>query len=158
MLKLKLQYFGHLMGRTDSLEKTLILEKIEGEGDNRGWDGWMTSPTWWTWVWVSSGSWWGTGKPGMLQSMGLQRVRQDWAAELNNNSKHFSSTCCCRLVTMSCPTLRDPMECSPPQAPLSLVLTVWQALTYIYSFSFITTICNMCFIHQRRKSRYREVT
>ena len=51
MLKLKLQYFGHLMWRTDSFEKTLMLErlKVGGEGDNRGWDGWMASPTWWTW-------------------------------------------------------------------------------------------------------------
>ena len=73
MLKLKLQCFGHLMWRTDSLEKTLMLGKIEagGEGDNRGWDGWMGSPTQWTWVWASSGSWWWTGKPGVLQSMGL---------------------------------------------------------------------------------------
>ena len=52
------------------------------EGDDRGWDGWMASPTQWTWVWVSSGSWWWTGKPGMLQSMGLQRVRHDWVIEL----------------------------------------------------------------------------
>ena len=46
----------------------------EEEGDDRGWDGWMASPTQWTWVWASSGSWWRTGKPGVLQSMGLQRV------------------------------------------------------------------------------------
>ena len=59
MLKLKFQYFGHLMWRTDSFEKTLMLGKIEGrrKGDNRGWDGWMASPTQWTWVWVNSGSW-----------------------------------------------------------------------------------------------------
>ena len=82
MLKLKLQYFGHLM--TDSLEKTLILGKIKGRRrrDDRGWDGWMASPTQWTWVWVSSRSWW-TGKPGMLQSMELQRVGHDWATDLN---------------------------------------------------------------------------
>ena len=58
MLKLKLQYFGHLMWRADSFEKTLMLGKIEGrrieEGDDRGWDGWMASPTQWTWVWASS--------------------------------------------------------------------------------------------------------
>ena len=57
--------------------------KAGGEGDNRGWDGWMTSPTRWTWVWASSGSWWWTGKPGMLQSMKSQRVGHDWATELN---------------------------------------------------------------------------
>ena len=53
------------------------------EGDDRGWDSWMESLTQWTWVWASSGSWWWTGKPGVLQSMGLQRVRHDWATELN---------------------------------------------------------------------------
>ena len=81
MLKLKLQYFGHLMGRTDSLEKTLILGKIEGRRrwDDRGWDGWMASPTPWKWVWASSGSWWCTGKPVMLQSIGSQTVGHDWA-------------------------------------------------------------------------------
>ena len=47
-----------------------------GEGDDRGWDGWMASPTQWTWVWVDSGSWWWTGRPGMLQFMGLQRVTE----------------------------------------------------------------------------------
>ena len=85
MLKLKLQYFGHLMQRTDWFEKTLILGKTEGgwEGDNRGWDGWMSSLTPWTWVWVSSGSWWWTGKPGVLQSVGSQRVGKDWGTELN---------------------------------------------------------------------------
>ena len=54
-----------------------------GEGDNRGWDGWMASPTWWTWVWVNSGSWWWTGRAGVLWFMGSQRVRHDWATELN---------------------------------------------------------------------------
>ena len=57
--------------------------KAGGEGDDRGWDVWMASPTQWTWVWVNSGSWWWTGRPGLLQSMGLQRVRHDWATELN---------------------------------------------------------------------------
>ena len=57
MLKLKLQYFGHLMGRTDSLEKTLMLGKTEGRWrrDDRGWDGWMVSLIWWTWIWANSG-------------------------------------------------------------------------------------------------------
>ena len=83
MLKLKLQYFGHLMQRTDSLEKTLMLGKIEGRGDDRGWDGLMASPTWWTWVWVGFGCWRWTGRPGVLQPMVLQRVGHDWATELN---------------------------------------------------------------------------
>ena len=85
LLKLKLQYFGHLNGRMDSLEKTLILErlKVGGEGGNRGWDDWMASPTQWTWVWVNSRSWWWTGRPGVLWFMGSQRVGHDWATELN---------------------------------------------------------------------------
>ena len=84
MLKLKLQYFGHLMRRVDSLEKTLIWEGLGagGEGDDRGWDGWMASLTWWTWVSVNSGSWWWTGRPGVLQFMGSQRVGHDWATDL----------------------------------------------------------------------------
>ena len=59
--------------------------KAGGEGDNRGWDGWMVSPSRWTWVWASSGSWWWTGKPGTVQSMELQRVGHDWVTELNWN-------------------------------------------------------------------------
>ena len=57
--------------------------KAEGEGDDRGWDSWMASLMWWTWVWVSSGSWWWTGKPGVLQSVRSQRVQHDWVTELN---------------------------------------------------------------------------
>ena len=85
MLKLKLQYFGHLMGRTDLQEKTLMLGRLKagGEADNRGWGGWKASATQWTWVWASSRSWWWTGKPGVLQSMGSQRLRHDWTTELN---------------------------------------------------------------------------
>ena len=54
-----------------------------GKGDDRGWDGWMASPTQWTWVWVNSGSWWWTGRPGVLRFMGSQRIGHDWATELN---------------------------------------------------------------------------
>ena len=91
MLKLKLQHFGHLMWRMDSLENTLMLWRRDSrrrgwgwEEDGRGWDGWMASLTQMTWVWASSGSWWWTGKPGVLQSMGLQRVGHDWATELTD--------------------------------------------------------------------------
>ena len=66
MLKLKLQYFGHLMRRTDFWKRPW--STVGGEGDDKGWDGWMASLTQWTQVWASSGSWWWTGKPGMLQS------------------------------------------------------------------------------------------
>ena len=54
-----------------------------GEGDDRGWDGWMASLTRWTWVWINSGSWWWTGRPGVLQFMVSQRVRHNWATEMN---------------------------------------------------------------------------
>ena len=85
MLKLKFQYFGHLMRRVDSLERPWCCEGLEagGEGDDRGWDGWMASLTRWTWVWVNSRRWWWTGRPGVLWFMGSQRVRHDWATELN---------------------------------------------------------------------------
>ena len=79
MLKLEIQYFGHLMWRADSLEKTLTLGKIEGD---RGWDGGMASPTQWPWVWVSSGSCWWPENPGVLQFMRLQRVVHNWVTEL----------------------------------------------------------------------------
>ena len=82
------------IGRTDAEAETPILWSPDvknwfigrvraGEEDSRGWDEWMASPTQWTWVWISSGSWWWTGKPGMLQSMRSQRVGHDWATELN---------------------------------------------------------------------------
>ena len=85
MLKLKLQYFGHLMWQTDSSERPWCWERLKAgrEGDDRGWDGLMASPTQCTWVWASSRSWWWTGQPGVLQFMGSQRVRHDWATELN---------------------------------------------------------------------------
>ena len=167
MLKLKLQYFGHLMWRANWLEKTLMLGNIEsrkseseseavqscptlwhpmdyslprssihgifqarvlewvaisfsresswprdwtrvsrvvgkcftiwatgevkkaGKGDDRRWDGWMAWLTQWTWIWAGSERWWRTGKPGVLQSMGLQRVGQDWATEQQPEAKHW---------------------------------------------------------------------
>ena len=89
------------IGRTDVEAETLILWPPDvkswliwkdpdagkdwgrEEKGTMGWDGWMASPTRWTWVWVDSGSWWWTGRPGVLQFMGSQRVRHDWATELN---------------------------------------------------------------------------
>ena len=74
--------------------------KAEGEGDDRGWDGWMASLTQWTWVWVSSRSWWWTGKPGMLQSMGSQRVGHGYVTEINwyfpGSASGKELTCQCR--------------------------------------------------------------
>ena len=96
MLKLKFQYFGNLMWRTDSFEKTLMLGKIKGwgEGDDRGWDGWMASPTQWTWVWVNSGSWWWTWRPGMMPSMGSQC--RTWLSNWTELKEclWYSSFCC----------------------------------------------------------------
>ena len=88
MLKVKLQYFGHMMWRADSLEKTLMLGGIggrrrRGRRDDRGWDGWMASPTRWAWVWVNYRSLWWTERPGVLRFTGSQRVRHDWVSELN---------------------------------------------------------------------------
>ena len=92
MLKLILQYSGHLMWRTDWLEKTLMLGEIEagGEGDDRGWDGWMALPTQRTWVWVNSGSWWWTERPGMLRPWGCKELdmteRLNWTEPYSNYS------------------------------------------------------------------------
>ena len=85
MLKLKLQYIGHLMRRVDSLKRLWCWEGLGagGEGDDRGWEGWMASPTQCMWIWVNSGSWWWTGRPGVLQFMGSQRVGHNWVTELN---------------------------------------------------------------------------
>ena len=85
MLKLTLQYFGTWCEELTHWKRPWCWERLKAgrEGDDRGWNGWMASPTRWTWVWASSGSWWWTGKPGGLQSMGLQRVRHNWATELN---------------------------------------------------------------------------
>ena len=81
----KFQYFDHLMQRNDLFESPWCWERLKarGEEDNREWDGWMASPTQWIWVWARSGSWWWTGEPGVLQSMGLQGVGLGWATELN---------------------------------------------------------------------------
>ena len=83
--KLKLQSFGHSHEELTHWKRLWCWERLKagGEGDNRGRDGWMASPTWWTWVWTSSGSCWWTGKLGILQSMGLWRVGHDWVTELN---------------------------------------------------------------------------
>ena len=84
MLKLKLQYSGQLIRRTD-LKRPWCWERLKAgeEEDDRGWDGCVASLTQWTWVWVSSRSWWWTGKAGVLQSTGSQKVRHNWVTELN---------------------------------------------------------------------------
>ena len=124
MLRLKLQYFGHLMWRADSLEKTLMLggTGAGGEGDKRGWDGWMASPTLWTWVCVYSGSWWWTGRPGVLRFMGSQRVGHDWATELSEcptfviRQLRTGGFCSCNLLCFTEP------DCGPCSRRISSVL------------------------------------
>ena len=76
------------MRRVDSWKRLWCWEGLGagGGGDDRGWNGWMASPTWWTWVWVNSRSWWWTGSPGELRFMGSQRVGHDWVTELNWNT------------------------------------------------------------------------
>ena len=93
MLKLKLQYFGHLMWRADTLKRSWWWErlKVGGEGDDRAWDGWMASPSQWTWVWVNSGSWWWIVRPGVLQLMGSQRGSHDWVTGLTELKKYKTS-------------------------------------------------------------------
>ena len=126
MLKLKFQYFGHLMQRTDSLEKTLMLERLKtgGEGDDRGWDGWMASLTQWTWIWASSRSCWWTWKPGVLQSMGSQRVRHDWVTEQQHNCHRYNSNLQ--------PLQQQAKEAEPHSLPQSIMLPTsrFSVLTY----------------------------
>ena len=78
MLKLKLQYFGHLMRRADYWKRPWCWARLKagGEVDDRGWDGWMASLTWWTWIWARSRSWW--WREAWHAAMGSQRVRHDW--------------------------------------------------------------------------------
>ena len=94
---------GHLMWRTDSVEKTLMLGNIEGRrrrtDEGREQDGWRASPTQWTWVWVNSGSWWWTGRPDMLWSMGSQRVGHNWVTELNSTQLNYDVKCLKRKIT-----------------------------------------------------------
>ena len=91
MLKLKLQHFGQSMRRANSLERHRCWKRLKarGEGNDRGWDGWMASPTQWTWVWASSRRGWRTGKPGLLQFMGSQRVGRNWVTELTDWAPFF---------------------------------------------------------------------
>ena len=107
ILKLKLQYLAIWFEELTHFKRLWCWEwlRVEGEGDSRGWDGWMASLTQWTWVWVSSRCWWWTGRPGLLQSMGSQRVGHDWATELNWVALDAQYVCfvllCCGLAGSS---------------------------------------------------------
>ena len=83
VLKLKLQYLATSCEELTHWKRPWCWKGAGIEGDDRGWDDWMASLTWWTWVWVNSRSWSWTGRPGMLQFMGSQRVGHDWVTELN---------------------------------------------------------------------------
>ena len=102
MLKLKPQYFSHLMRELTHWKRPWWWEGLGagGERDDRGWDGWMASQTRWTWVWVNSGSWWWTGRPGMLQFMGSQRVRRNRASEMNWFHYTDVTTVCFSIYSM----------------------------------------------------------
>ena len=155
----KLQYFGHLMRRTDSFEKTLMLGKIGGERrrDNGGWDGWMVSLTQWTWVWVSSGSWWWTGKPGVLQSMGSQKVGHDWATELNCWRKGVvHNPTKCGVLFLNAPKVSWPSTPPPALHVSSLFVSLVLAFPFppllLYSALFLSLLhplrsrSNSCFL------------
>ena len=108
--------------------------KAGGEGDDREWDGWMASPIWWTWVWASFGSWWWTGRPGVLQSMESQRVGHNWTTELNwiepcikQHLRHQSSPCHYGAASSSLATKRiflhrvsHPLSSNSPSLSLDL--------------------------------------
>ena len=123
MLKLKLQYFGHLIRRADSLEKILMLGGIgAGEGVYRGWDGWMVSLTQWAWVWVNSGSWWWTGRPGVLRLMGSQRdeiVYRDWSSDVCSSDldceEGWAPKNWCFWIVVLEKTLESPLDCKEIQ-------------------------------------------
>ena len=91
MLKLKLSTLASSCEELTHWKRLCCWEGLGtgGQGDDRGWDGWMASRTRWMWVWVNSRSWWWTGKPGVLRFVGSERVGHDWATELNWMAKNY---------------------------------------------------------------------
>ena len=85
-----------------------------GEEDDRGWDGWMASPTQWTWVWANSGSWWWTRRPGVLQSMGFQRIRHNWVTELNWGERALTASARWKLQYFITSSQRIWLQCRRP--------------------------------------------
>ena len=105
-----------------------------GEGDDRGWDGWMASQTQWTWVWVNSGSWWWTGRPGILRFMGSQRVGHDWATELNWTELNtlLSATHKSSNFSTSLPECNLKTHNSVMGKPLSMFGTTWICVNLLF--------------------------
>ena len=103
-------------------------ERTGGEGDNRGWDDWVASPTRWTWVWTSSGRWWNAWKSGVLQSMGSQRVGHDWATELNCSPPHLlkeKNFISFILLSLFLPTIQNNcLMCQAPCKPCQLLILI----------------------------------
>ena len=139
-LKLKLQYFGHLLRRLDSLEKTLMLGGIGagGRGDDRGWDGWMASPTQWTWVWVNSGSLWWTGRSGVVDSWGRKESatteRLNWTElrdELRDKFYNYNSIWVSVIYLFIC--AHGPWVPGPAKTPLLSTVTglLWRPPAWI---------------------------
>ena len=100
MMRLKLQYFDHLMGKPIHWRRSWCWERLNAdrEGLDWGWDGWMTSPTQWTWVWVNSGRWWRTKEPGTLQPTGSQRVG-------HHNQQEILAQCSVNFVCLLSPDI-----------------------------------------------------
>ena len=136
------------IGRTDAEAETPILwppdaknwlwcwkrlKAGEWEGDDWRWDGWMASPTWWTWVWASSGSWWWTGMPGVLQSMGLQRVGHDWGLNWTENITYTLNLILKDLVTNRTP----PRIIFQPQLIPNIFLITSVYLPHLLLFSLV---------------------
>ena len=123
--------------------------RVGGEGDDRGWGGWMASLTQWTWAWVNSGSWWWTGKPGLLQSMGLQRVRHNWATDLNwtkhmqkilENSIYIEEHDKILKQPHILKTLLDLKFWFPSKTIFSLHKIKWKLLSYVQLFTTPWTV------------------
>ena len=135
------------------------------EGDGRGWDGWMASPTGWAWVWVNSGNWWWTGRPGMLWFTGSQRVGHNWATELNWTEPVVAATAAAKSL-QSCPTLCDPIDGSPPCSAIPGILQArtleWAAISFSkdprnhrYLFSDCMFCMMQCFAYNKVVSNFK---
>ena len=141
------------IGRTDAEADTTILLPADmknwligkdsdagkrlkaGEGDDRGWDGWMASSIWWTRIWVSSGSWWWTGKPSVLQFMVSQRVGHDWVTELNWTDLYID-------VQRGC--LKFQKYCHPFPGPPPIVLSLISILGLFKRWVFLLMVLQAC--------------